>query len=415
MPFGNNTNFSSIADAKKACNFFGYDSGTEEEDGDASACGEEFNKPQSSVRHLFKRRQRCRIAAVAVDTVAEGRRVTKNGRALIYADADDSSSNEFVGSREATTKVVEVAAGAAPLQSELCHSSAAVSPGGVGSVRQRDENRSVTASEPRPPSNRARGLSVEQLLRRLDPRSLRSSGPRRTPRPTSAKNCKSVGAHSSGNAPAFAASTAAAATTMHTARLPIPQVTALMQHQHLLRCSEPSTLVPRHRVRALPVPTPRSANGSSQTQRGLARRFIPTVERCCNNVNALTSEPSFPAETWPSVLEEGVMGRSVAKVQSAHGPVCVICLEELRSEADSGACRQRSRSLPLTALACGHSFHASCIRQWLEASPTCPLCKVEVVDSHGRAMGGGNRERLDSPASLEVRGIAPPMVRWLEV
>jgi len=47
---------------------------------------------------------------------------------------------------------------------------------------------------------------------------------------------------------------------------------------------------------------------------------------------------------------------------------CVICLERLCSGGSGG----------LQALACGHTFHSCCIRHWLATKPTCPLCKTPV-------------------------------------
>lgn len=284
-------------------------------------------------------------------------------------------------------------------------------------MRQRDENRSVTTSEPsqghqvepelRPPRSRARGISVEQLLRRLDPRSLRSSGPRRTPRPSSAPNSRSAGDHRSRNAVASTTSTAARATAVPTARPPPTQVNTLMQHQYLLRRSEL-----HYCVRPLGVTTPRSVYASSQTQR-MVEGLVPASKKCRRNRGVIPPEPPYSAETEESCPAEGVVGRGVASVPSAQGPVCVICLETLRSDAGSGTCRQRRRPLPLVALACGHTFHAGCLGQWLETSPTCPLCKgtvLEAADLHGGTRAGGTSRSLGSPESLEVRGIAPPVV-----
>ncbi|KAF8703218.1 hypothetical protein HU200_032008 [Digitaria exilis] len=49
---------------------------------------------------------------------------------------------------------------------------------------------------------------------------------------------------------------------------------------------------------------------------------------------------------------------------------CAVCLGEL---ADG----EKARFLPR----CGHGFHAECVDLWLlRGNPTCPLCRVEVVD-----------------------------------
>jgi hypothetical protein len=47
---------------------------------------------------------------------------------------------------------------------------------------------------------------------------------------------------------------------------------------------------------------------------------------------------------------------------------CAICTESLA---------QNSSSLK----ACGHSFHEDCIRQWLQQSTTCPICRADLQDT----------------------------------
>jgi hypothetical protein len=48
---------------------------------------------------------------------------------------------------------------------------------------------------------------------------------------------------------------------------------------------------------------------------------------------------------------------------------CCICLHPLGGR-------------PL-ALACGHRFHAPCVRQWLRRSRTCPCCRARCEPSAG--------------------------------
>ncbi|KAL0355937.1 UNVERIFIED_CONTAM: putative E3 ubiquitin-protein ligase RHG1A [Sesamum radiatum] len=45
--------------------------------------------------------------------------------------------------------------------------------------------------------------------------------------------------------------------------------------------------------------------------------------------------------------------------------MCVVCQDDL--------CQENSR---IGVLDCGHEYHASCIRQWLQQKNTCPLCKT---------------------------------------
>lgn len=50
---------------------------------------------------------------------------------------------------------------------------------------------------------------------------------------------------------------------------------------------------------------------------------------------------------------------------------CVICLEQM------GVTKK------LVMLPCGHTYHAHCIRRWVQQQPTCPLCVTKVVVNEG--------------------------------
>ena len=72
---------------------------------------------------------------------------------------------------------------------------------------------------------------------------------------------------------------------------------------------------------------------------------------------------------------------------------CVVCLEPL---SDIGA----------RPLACGHAFHADCVRRWLQVSPTCPVCRgaavterLETQRQHIDAL----MQRARDPALFKVR------------
>lgn len=45
---------------------------------------------------------------------------------------------------------------------------------------------------------------------------------------------------------------------------------------------------------------------------------------------------------------------------------CAICQEEI-------TCATRIR-------ACGHTFHGSCLDQWLQINPRCPMCRHDIRD-----------------------------------
>ncbi|CRK95472.1 CLUMA_CG008941, isoform A [Clunio marinus] len=50
---------------------------------------------------------------------------------------------------------------------------------------------------------------------------------------------------------------------------------------------------------------------------------------------------------------------------------CIICTETFLSSESSGK--------HAVALNCGHIFHCSCLKTWLEKSKTCPICRFSVT------------------------------------
>lgn len=81
----------------------------------------------------------------------------------------------------------------------------------------------------------------------------------------------------------------------------------------------------------------------------------------------------------------------------ANFPMATI--EELEKNCDDCAiCWDRmeaARKLP-----CGHLFHNSCLRSWLEQDTSCPTCRTslkgrsdEIVDEEGRVIPGGRDNR----------------------
>uniref|UniRef100_A0A915HY16 E3 ubiquitin-protein ligase hrd-1 n=1 Tax=Romanomermis culicivorax TaxID=13658 RepID=A0A915HY16_ROMCU len=45
--------------------------------------------------------------------------------------------------------------------------------------------------------------------------------------------------------------------------------------------------------------------------------------------------------------------------------VCIICREEMRTQA---------KKLP-----CGHIFHTNCLRSWFQRQQTCPTCRLDIL------------------------------------
>jgi hypothetical protein len=69
----------------------------------------------------------------------------------------------------------------------------------------------------------------------------------------------------------------------------------------------------------------------------------------------------------------------------ANERICPICLEE---------CDVETESIPR----CGHSFHRSCIHQWLTHNTSCPVCRHTIVDDDSV-----EATRSDEPVVLSLQ------------
>ncbi|KAG5848714.1 hypothetical protein ANANG_G00102310 [Anguilla anguilla] len=80
---------------------------------------------------------------------------------------------------------------------------------------------------------------------------------------------------------------------------------------------------------------------------------------------------------------------------AANNDDCAICWDSM----------QAARKLP-----CGHLFHNSCLRSWLEQDTSCPTCRMSLnISEGGRARDDRQREPLDDNMGPGPgRGPAPP-------
>jgi hypothetical protein len=56
------------------------------------------------------------------------------------------------------------------------------------------------------------------------------------------------------------------------------------------------------------------------------------------------------------------------------GDECTICLSDF------------NHNEILSVLPCGHRYHDECVREWLQCSSKCPLCKKDSLDSSGQPL-----------------------------
>lgn len=76
----------------------------------------------------------------------------------------------------------------------------------------------------------------------------------------------------------------------------------------------------------------------------------------------------------PTVTEEEIRHLEIDNI-------CIICMDELIAKPNS----QRSHLAKYKAkrLPCGHVLHLCCLKNWMERSQTCPICRLPVFDENG--------------------------------
>ncbi|QLQ82182.1 hypothetical protein HG537_0G04370 [Torulaspora globosa] len=76
--------------------------------------------------------------------------------------------------------------------------------------------------------------------------------------------------------------------------------------------------------------------------------------------------------------------------------MCIICMDELFTEQDGSSYRNKPKKLP-----CGHVLHLCCLKNWMERSQTCPICRLAVFDENGNVVQSTSSP---SPTTTEAAG-----------
>ncbi|CCF55959.1 hypothetical protein KAFR_0A05240 [Kazachstania africana CBS 2517] len=90
-------------------------------------------------------------------------------------------------------------------------------------------------------------------------------------------------------------------------------------------------------------------------------------------------------------LDDKLPTLSVNDVENDNDNICIVCMDDLvpslhgkeavemtQADIDSISKSKRPKKLP-----CGHMLHLSCLKNWMERSQTCPICRLPVFDENG--------------------------------
>ena len=64
--------------------------------------------------------------------------------------------------------------------------------------------------------------------------------------------------------------------------------------------------------------------------------------------------------------------------------ICIICMDELIHSPNQQTWKNKNKKPK--RLPCGHILHLSCLKNWMERSQTCPICRLPVFDEKGNVV-----------------------------
>ena len=77
-------------------------------------------------------------------------------------------------------------------------------------------------------------------------------------------------------------------------------------------------------------------------------------------------------------IELGLSSISSSEIKASDYQDCPICLNQFQSATCCTASESKGEDKGVSIKACGHTFHYSCLKTWLEKQRTCPMCRHEL-------------------------------------
>lgn len=85
-------------------------------------------------------------------------------------------------------------------------------------------------------------------------------------------------------------------------------------------------------------------------------------------------------------LDDTLVTVTVEQLQNSANDdnICIICMDELIHSPNQQTWKNKNKKPK--RLPCGHILHLSCLKNWMERSQTCPICRLPVFDEKGNVV-----------------------------
>lgn len=85
-------------------------------------------------------------------------------------------------------------------------------------------------------------------------------------------------------------------------------------------------------------------------------------------------------------LDDTLITVTVEQLQNSANEdnICIICMDELIHSPNQQTWKNKNKKPK--RLPCGHILHLSCLKNWMERSQTCPICRLPVFDEKGNVV-----------------------------
>lgn len=103
-------------------------------------------------------------------------------------------------------------------------------------------------------------------------------------------------------------------------------------------------------------------------------------------------DEKLPTATWDDL------------VANQDDNICIVCMDELIHDGSHNPnheitnLHKKPKRLP-----CTHVLHLSCLKNWMERSQTCPICRISVFDEHGNVVQSNTFNRRESTTMREAQ------------